>query len=295
MLISIFVGQISALAGFGRSGTQARAYHMPKRGPCAPGHFTRASSLYETFDQSTDDLLVHIKLDGAPVHLRLEPQLPLGAGIISGLVRGRQSTVHVEAHGEDEHAVLNPVVPQVTCEVSISYRGGIAIIMPPLVGDAQSEELRLKVVHPDAAGIDMGNESQYVAVPPTRDNQPIRCFGSHSRAEGAGSSLTCDIGVGGSDDEVDARSRDMQCVDRRRSGIPPRRTRLLVDDNADAAWHRNGEVRVGGEDWLTGDDQPDQLGAPAGGGLSVAAGGARVRLHQIGSNQATQQIQAVDG
>jgi transposase len=41
----------------------------------------------------------------------------------------------------------------------------------------QSEDLSLEVVHPDAAGIDIGNESHYVAVPPTRDSQPVRCFG----------------------------------------------------------------------------------------------------------------------
>jgi transposase len=41
----------------------------------------------------------------------------------------------------------------------------------------QSEDLSLEVVHPDAAGIDIGNESHYVAVPPTRDGQPVRRFG----------------------------------------------------------------------------------------------------------------------
>jgi len=30
----------------------------------------------------------------------------------------------------------------------------------------QSADLSLEVVHPDAAGIDIGNESHYVAVPP---------------------------------------------------------------------------------------------------------------------------------
>jgi transposase len=33
------------------------------------------------------------------------------------------------------------------------------------------------VVHPHAAGIDIGNASHYVAVPPSRDPQPVRCFG----------------------------------------------------------------------------------------------------------------------
>ena len=41
----------------------------------------------------------------------------------------------------------------------------------------QSEDLSLDVVHPNAAGIDIGNESHYVAVPPDRDSQPVRCFG----------------------------------------------------------------------------------------------------------------------
>jgi len=41
----------------------------------------------------------------------------------------------------------------------------------------QSEDLSVEVVHPHAAGIDIGNESHYVAVPPTRDRQPVRHFG----------------------------------------------------------------------------------------------------------------------
>jgi transposase len=41
----------------------------------------------------------------------------------------------------------------------------------------QSNEISLEVVHADAAGIDIGNEAHYVAVPPTRDSQPVRRFG----------------------------------------------------------------------------------------------------------------------
>lgn len=41
----------------------------------------------------------------------------------------------------------------------------------------QSEDLNLEVVHPNAAGIDIGNTSHYVAVPPSRDPQSVRCFG----------------------------------------------------------------------------------------------------------------------
>ena len=41
----------------------------------------------------------------------------------------------------------------------------------------QSEDVSLEVVHPDAAGIDIGNEIHYVAVPPSRDSQPVQRFG----------------------------------------------------------------------------------------------------------------------
>src|SRR5215470_3298550 len=41
----------------------------------------------------------------------------------------------------------------------------------------QSEDVSLEVVHPDAAGIDIGNEFHYVAVPPSRYSQPVQRFG----------------------------------------------------------------------------------------------------------------------
>jgi hypothetical protein len=40
----------------------------------------------------------------------------------------------------------------------------------------------LEIVNRDAAGIDVGNESHYVAVPPGRDSQPVREFGSWTTA-----------------------------------------------------------------------------------------------------------------
>src|ERR1700723_1905713 len=38
----------------------------------------------------------------------------------------------------------------------------------------------LEVVHRDAAGIDAGSASHFVAVPPDRDERPVREFGSWS-------------------------------------------------------------------------------------------------------------------
>jgi transposase len=41
----------------------------------------------------------------------------------------------------------------------------------------QSPDLNLEVMHPDAAGIDIGNEVHYVAVPPNRSSEAVRRFG----------------------------------------------------------------------------------------------------------------------
>src|SRR6202521_6046363 len=41
----------------------------------------------------------------------------------------------------------------------------------------QRDDSRLEVAHPAAAGIDIGSESHYVAVPPTRDSESVRRFG----------------------------------------------------------------------------------------------------------------------
>src|SRR6202140_2205500 len=37
---------------------------------------------------------------------------------------------------------------------------------------------RMQIVHPDAAGIDVGNQSHFVALPAGRQAQPVQEFGS---------------------------------------------------------------------------------------------------------------------
>jgi len=46
-----------------------------------------------------------------------------------------------------------------------------------LAGKIHADDVTLDVVHPAAAGIDIGNEFHYVAVSPKRDSEPVRRFG----------------------------------------------------------------------------------------------------------------------
>ena len=45
-----------------------------------------------------------------------------------------------------------------------------------LARQLRSEDPGLEVLHPNAAGIDVGNSAHYVAVRPDRDAQPVRRF-----------------------------------------------------------------------------------------------------------------------
>ena len=41
-----------------------------------------------------------------------------------------------------------------------------------------SEDPGMEILHPNAAGIDIGSESHFVSVPPDRDTDPVQEFGS---------------------------------------------------------------------------------------------------------------------
>ena len=43
---------------------------------------------------------------------------------------------------------------------------------------AKFKRSKLELIHPNAAGIDIGSASHFVAVPPDRDNEPVREFKS---------------------------------------------------------------------------------------------------------------------
>jgi hypothetical protein len=59
----------------------------------------------------------------------------------------------------------------------------------------QSQDPGLEIIHRDAAGIDVGSGSHFAAVPPGRDPQPIREFGSWTAAlhEMAAGLISCGI------------------------------------------------------------------------------------------------------
>ena len=56
------------------------------------------------------------------------------------------------------------------------WHGGKDLAVLALRPRWRSEDPGLEVVHPHAAGVDVGNSAHYVAVRPDRDSQPVRRF-----------------------------------------------------------------------------------------------------------------------
>ena len=63
-------------------------------------------------------------------------------------------------------------IPQRMVEDALAQRNRIS---PPRSGKARAA---LSLMHPNAAGVDIGSASHYVAVPPDRDDEPVREFKS---------------------------------------------------------------------------------------------------------------------
>jgi hypothetical protein len=82
----------------------------------------------------------------------------------------RQAAKKVQQDNKQRHQASSKPIPSKWAEMNRKQRREIMRKM-------QSEGFDLEVVHPHAAGIDIGNESHYVAVPASLDPQPVRCYG----------------------------------------------------------------------------------------------------------------------
>jgi len=96
-------------------------------------------------EQKTGEIDADLSVQGAPIDLRFDPQIPLGAGQVSASVNGRTSSVTVERHEEDEHARIEVEGLQGAVHCRILYKGGVRVLVPvrPLAFGAPSQALKL--------------------------------------------------------------------------------------------------------------------------------------------------------
>jgi hypothetical protein len=139
----------------GENGTVTVAPHLPPDWHRASLKGVRIgdSKVDITFDQSTERFTAHLQTGGAGVHLLLEPQLPLGARILSVSACGRRSPFRIQTGEEGARLVLDFVAPQGACDVAIRYRGGVGITLlaphPSLGNPSSGPELTSVAFHED--------------------------------------------------------------------------------------------------------------------------------------------------
>jgi len=82
------------------------------------------------FTRTKGEFAVRIENAGESIHLRFNPQLPLGAQVLRGSVCGHKAAWSVLQKKSDEHALLDFEVPHGSCDVTITFRHGIELILP---------------------------------------------------------------------------------------------------------------------------------------------------------------------
>jgi hypothetical protein len=117
-----------------------------------------AAKLDLVLEQGIGGMRLRIENLGAKVQMRFRPRIPLGSQIVAGSAGGKKIAVRNETHAQDQHAVLEFAVPQGISEISLRYRGGVALVMPethPSLGEP-STEMKLTSVALAADGLHLG-------------------------------------------------------------------------------------------------------------------------------------------
>src|SRR3984885_3491806 len=98
-----------------------------------------ASEISLNMVQSTNEIHIQMQNEGPPVEVAFDPELPLGAKLLSAHL-GRQSiSAGLEEHPQDTHAKVEFTLPRGKTLLSIGYKGGVAIVSDPtqlMIGDS---------------------------------------------------------------------------------------------------------------------------------------------------------------
>jgi glycogen debranching enzyme len=75
---------------------------------------------------------------GDPVHLIYSPEIPLGSTLKDAHWNGKPIHPRLEEHAQDAHATVDVELPQGTSHITLSYSGGVSLLLPqvhPRIGD----------------------------------------------------------------------------------------------------------------------------------------------------------------
>ena len=105
------------------------------------------SRLALTLHQQIDGLQLDILNNGESTAISFEPQIPLGARILSARCDGRNVKSTVQANAEDEHAMLSVEARPGTTSCSVQIEGGVSVIVPQTDPELGNASVGMKITH----------------------------------------------------------------------------------------------------------------------------------------------------
>ncbi|MGE5111811.1 MAG: MGH1-like glycoside hydrolase domain-containing protein [Acidobacteriaceae bacterium] len=87
--------------------------------------------------QDADGVRMSVRNRGKPVHVRFDPEIPLGARVLNVTVNAKKVAYTGENHAQDQHVNLQFLASAGSSDVAIHYRDGIALVFPaphPVLG-----------------------------------------------------------------------------------------------------------------------------------------------------------------
>jgi len=170
---------ISGLTGLDIQGTRNSVHFAPH----LPAEWNRfsvehvhlpKSALALSVSQTIDEVDLDIQNEGSPANILFEPQIPLGARIVSADFDGRPITASPELFPEDEHAKVEIEAPSGASHCHIRFVGGVSLILPqpsPQLGDRSTGlkitrlDLQNRTLSVDADVISAGNAAFLIRTP----------------------------------------------------------------------------------------------------------------------------------
>ena len=99
--------------------------------------------------QSTDQVQVDLQNDGAPLEIVFDPEIALGAKLVSARIGTRSIAASREPHAQDNHAKVEFTLSRGNISVVINYAGGVALVSDPpkLLAGEPSKAIKITAVN----------------------------------------------------------------------------------------------------------------------------------------------------
>lgn len=141
---AFFTATVNGLLGLRIDGLSNRvtfAPHLPPNWNAITIHNLRVgnSEISLNMTQSTNEIRIQMQNEGAPVEVAFDPEIPLGAKLLTSHLGPQSISATLEGHAQDTHARVEFTLPHGKTSLSIGYEGGVAIVSDPtqlMIGDS---------------------------------------------------------------------------------------------------------------------------------------------------------------